>query len=362
LAEVQEDGKKQPYLTHYLRGTKKYGKISWINDVVGERDYLAAAQTLDRVAESQETILWNKRTEVCLAKLAQLAALEEDHKILNSPERQSIATFDDAISITDIQDALYAHVGPVTRNAIDATAAHEIALDTFGKRLVHSRPSQKKLLKEGLGLLLQKHVMRSEVLIDVLTLMDPFETEMRRDEDAGVLGHEFSLALTVAEAMSTSGAGAFLRKEALQRLIWRRAMIRDDWVVLNETASKSDEQVENAMTQSALFNVLYQCAEEAQNSGKSAPRVWSPNDILEADVFPEVMQARFRENERERARADLEAEQERLRAFVEKGRLQVHFEGLISAAKDRVRGEADRAGDQAAQEVADDTTPHLNGA
>lgn len=361
LAEVQEDGKKLPYLTNYLRGTRKYGKISWINDVVGERDHLAAAQTLDRVAESQETILWNKRTEVCLAKLAHLAALEEDHKKLNLPERQSITRFDDSISIMDIQDALYAHVVPVTRNAIDATAAHEIALDTFGKRLVHSRPSQKKLLKEGLGVLLQKHVMRPEVLIDVFTLMDPFETEMRRNEDAGVLGHEFSLALTVVKAMSASGADALSRKEALQQLIWRRAMVRDDWVVLNETASKSDEQVESAMTQSALFNTLYQCTEAAQNLDKPAPRVWSPNEILEADVFPEVMQARFRENERERARADLEAEQERLRAFVEKGRLQVHFEGLISAAKDRVRGEADRAGDQAAQEVADDTALSLNG-
>src|SRR5436305_15088392 len=61
LAEAQEDGKKLPYLTNYLRGTRKYGKISWINDVVGERDYLAAAQTLDRVAESQESILLNKR-------------------------------------------------------------------------------------------------------------------------------------------------------------------------------------------------------------------------------------------------------------------------------------------------------------
>ena len=46
---------------------------------------------------------------------------------------------------------------------------------------------------------------------------------------------------------------------------------------------------------------------------------------------------------------------------MEKGRLQVHFEGLISAAKDRVRGEADRAGDQAAQDVADDTALGLNG-
>ena len=355
LAAVRENEKKQPYLTKYLRGSMKYGKISWINDVVGERDYLTAAKTLNRVAESQETVLWNKRTEVCLAKLASLAALEEDDKTVHGPERPSIAEFDKAISMMDIQEALYAHVVPLTQNAIDATAAHEIALDTFGKRVVASKPSQRKLLKDGLGALLHKHVMGPEMLTDVLTLMDPFATEMGRDGDVEILGHEFSLALTVVEALSASGPDAFGHKEALQRLIWRRAMIRDDWAVLNETASKSDEQVESAMTQSALFNTLFQCAEQAQSSHKAAPRVWSPREILEADVFPETMQARFRENERERARADLEAEQGRLRAFVEKSRLQVHFEGLVSAARDRVRRDADRAGDAAAQDVADET-------
>jgi nuclear pore complex protein Nup133 len=196
--------------------------------------------------------------------------------------------------------------------------------------------------------------MSPEMLVDVLTLMDPYETEIGRGEDVGVLGHEFSLALGVVEAMPASSPETFSRKEALQQMIWRRAMIRDDWVVLNETKSKSDEQVESAMTQSALFNTLSQCAEDALRSDQPPARVWSPSAILEADVFPVILQARFRENERERARADLEAEQERLRAFVDKGRLQVHFDGLISAARDRVRRDADRAGDEGAGEVADE--------
>ena len=197
--------------------------------------------------------------------------------------------------------------------------------------------------------------MGPEVLVDVLTLMDPWETEIRRNEDPGVLGHEFSLALRVIEVTPASSLEASGRKEALQRAIWRRAMIRDDWIVLNETKSKSDEQVENTMTQSALFNTLFQCAHEALRSGQPTPRFWSPNEILEADVFPDLIQARFRENERERVRGDLEAEQERLRAFVEKGRLQVHFEGLVSAVQDRVRQDADRAGDEVARDVADES-------
>ncbi len=132
-------------------------------------------------------------------------------------------------------------------------------------------------------------------------------------------------------------------------------MIRDDWTLLNETATKSDEQVEGAMLQSTLFNVLYQSLKEAQEEDKSQPRLWSPTEILDADVFPNVLQARFRENERETVRSDLEAEEERLGTFVEKGRLGVHFEGLISTARDLIRQEADRAGDEAAQDLSDET-------
>ena len=57
--------------------------------------------------------------------------------------------------------------------------------------------------------------MIPEMLIDVLTLMDPVKTEVRRDENAKVLEHEFSKALTVMEAMSAIGPTDFSRKEAL---------------------------------------------------------------------------------------------------------------------------------------------------
>jgi hypothetical protein len=98
-----------------------------------------------------------------------------------------------------------------------------------------------------------------------------------------------------------------------------------------------------------------------QSSDKAAPRIWSPNEILGADVFPEIMQAIFRENERGRVRVTLEAEQKRLKEFVEKGRLQVHFDRLTRAVRDRVRRDADRAGDEAAQDVSDQRKLALSG-
>ena len=71
--------------------------------------------------------------------------------MLNVAKRQGIATsFDDAISIADVQEALYTHVATVARNAIGGTAALEIAHDIFGKRLVESKPSHRKPFKDGL--------------------------------------------------------------------------------------------------------------------------------------------------------------------------------------------------------------------
>lgn len=349
LQEAQDDDKKQPYLTNYLRSVKRYGKISWINDVIGQHDYHNATTTLNRVAETQETDLWNKRTELCLAKLANLAAREKDPKV---PGEISTSRFNNAVLLIDIQENLYAHVLPVTRNAIDATAAHEIALDTFGKRVVAAKSAAKALLSAGLIALVKRQTMRPDMLVDVLTLMDPRDFEGRADEDPDVLGQEFTLALNVVEALPNSDLESNSRRDALQRLVWRRAMIRDDWTELNNTASKSDDQVEGAMIQSTLFNTIFQSLKRAHDERLSVPRLWSPTEILDTVVFPDVLRARFKENERDTVEIDLEAEQKTLARYVEKGRLQVHFEGLITAARGMMRNDADRAGDEVARDIA----------
>ena len=352
LRGAQTEDKKQPYLTRYLQTAKRFGKVSWINDVIGEHNYLRASNTLDHVAESQELDVWSKKTELSLAKLADLAAQERGQKPVDKLVAPSMARYDDALSLLDIQDQVLAHVFPMVKDAIDAKAAYEIALDTFGKRVVGTKPSATKgLLSDSLEALLAKRTMPPESLVDLLTLLDPVEFGGPEDEDPGIVGHEFFLALQVIDAMPEAGAKSSSRRDALQRLVWRRAMVRDDWILLNETASKDDAQVEGEMSQSALFGVLVECIGEDLGSLKSPQRLWSPNEILEADLFPEVLHARFQENEREVIRADLEREEEMLKDFVDKGRLQVHFEGLISAAKDLIRKEADRAGDKAAQDV-----------
>ena len=350
LIEAQSEEMKQPFLTRYLRRMKKYGKLSWINDVIGQGDFHNASRTLEMVAEKQETDIWNKRTELCLAKLADLAAAEKRQKGA-PPQMETMDTskFDQGIQFTRIQDRVYQHVLPVTKNTIDETAAQEVALDTFGQRVVEKKPATRRSLNVALGALLSTRAMSPELLIDLLTLMDPRPYEGFMFDDPNVFNNEFGLALDIIDTMPNDTIDAATKRDALRKLAWRRAMTRDDWVILNDTAMRSDAQVQDEMTQTALYLALEHLAQQAADVPEAVIIV-SPDEVLSAEAFPEVLRKRWPENEREIVGKELEGEVERLGRFVGEGRLQVHFEGLVAAAKEAVRMNADRRGEEAAAE------------
>ena len=351
LAEAQENDRKQEFVTDFLQNEPAYSKISWINDVIGKRDFRHATNTLDYIAEVQEADLWSKKTELCLAKLSGLACLEESGASLDSTH--GLGRLDDALTLLDIQDRLRQHIVPAIGPAIDAEAEAEITLDTFGKIIVGDKPTvSRDLLHDGLSLLMAQQVMLPEQLIDVFTLMDPREYEGREDEDPNVLNHEFFFALKVVELLDGQRSPSSL--DAIRRVIWRRAMIRDDWILLNETGSKSDEQVSSEMHQSAIFHTLFDCFQDVMGTNKSIARLFSPTEILSASLFPDELRMRFEENVREMVESELKAEQEKLRHFVEKGQLQYRFEGMVSDAERMVRQQADNAGDVMAEAALED--------
>jgi nuclear pore complex protein Nup133 len=351
LSESQDDEKKQPYLTNYLRKNKGFQKINWINDAIGERDIGHAGKTLESLAKNREGDLWTKKIELCLAKLANLAASETDSKSTTVNSDISIKQFDNRLALLEIQDRLLAHILPSIGPVIDAAGAQQVALETFGKRVVGDKkyPALKALLNDGLGILLRRKPVPPERLIDILTLMDPVEYDGHETENPHILGHEFWLALEVLRLSELDATAV----EGLIHLIWRRAMIRDDWVLLNDTADKVDEEVTSDMTQTTLFRTLFQYFEHVQQgpqiSGKT--KLLNPSQIATSHIFPQSLQKRFRENEIELVERDLEAEDEVLKIYIEKARLELHYGGLLKMAQATVRAEADQEGDRIAGEV-----------
>jgi nuclear pore complex protein Nup133 len=351
LVDGQTDEKKQPYLTQFLRKNPGYLKIGWINDVVSEKDFGHAASTLETLAMKKVDDLWTKKTELCLAKLARLATVETHPNTTTSKSDFSTKKLDDCLALLDIQDRLHGHISSAIGPVIDATGARQVALETFGKRIVGDKKysALKGLLNDGLGMLLHEKALSPERLVDVLTLMDPAVYDGLEEDDPQILGHEFWLSLMALRPGQVDPSVS----EGLAYLIWRRAMIRDDWVLLNDTNDKDDEEVTTAMHLTSLFKTLFDYYADVQQHPEEASNIklLSPSQLLNADFFPKSLQKRFRENEVELVRRDLEAEHKVLKTYIEKGRLELHYGGLLKMAQAAVRAEADRAGEKAAGEV-----------
>lgn len=349
LLKGEEDEKKKQFLTWFFKLAEhlgqKVGKLSWIHDIVGNGNFQRAENTLQQVAAEETDDLWSKKTELSLAKLAGLAAAEAKSAPRNDSKR-----YDDELALIKIQEQLHTHVIAVVGPALDDKAAADLAMESFATRWVAKFPGLKKQLKQGLKALLRQNPLSAEELVDVLTLMDPTDWPGIPEEDPEVRGQEFFLALKVVDFSGLPVP----KQDDLRTLIWRRAMIRDDWLLLNETSGKDDQRVQSELQQTSLFKTIEQFITLGHIEGSDV-KLLSPSEILERESFPDSLQDRFSENEVESLRKDLDKEQARLKNYVEKGRLEDHYGGLVSSAQRTLRALMDGKGEQMAQKVMEES-------
>jgi len=267
LASLLDDGVDyQDFLTQFLRSDPAYARISWINEVVSERNYDAAACTLDNQAQTKETVLWTKKIELSLAKLAGMAVSEKAGVVNKKKERKKTEQTDDQLALINIQEQIYSHVEPTIRAAIDEKAEVELVMAEFGKEFVEGKPALRQVLEHGFIKLVNREVLSTEEIIDVLTLMDEVSYS---DEDFG--GQEFLLAIRVLKLSGLARHEPELGT-LLEKIIWRRCMVRDDWEHINKTELKDDKEVEIETGVTALFQTF----KEGYKIGILQPCIHSP--------------------------------------------------------------------------------------
>ncbi len=244
-----DTGIYQQFLSKFLQ-QPKYAKLGWINEVHSGHDYKAAAHALS-LAESQEKSLWAKKIQLSMGKLTILAAKSKGQANDESVDSH-VQYVDRNIACLTVQEKLYEYIRHTLDDALDATAETELACGQYCKSFVKGRPGLRATLIRNFQNLIARQALDPEELIDALTLMD--EDSVHSDEE-GFGDRRFFSALKLVKLSSFSD-GELARKDLLEKIIWRRCMVQDNWVDINRTELKGDTQLEVETGATALFKTL----------------------------------------------------------------------------------------------------------
>lgn len=348
---LDDNAEWQSFLTGFLRGKPQFAKASWINEVLGERDFGQATQDLLDIAVPKERELWAKKVELSMGKLTLLAGTATaTTTAMSTAETTATATAttaaasgrdgrlaraDQDLEMVAVQDKLYRHIASSIREAIDEAAEIDLVRKDFGSQVTKDKPALSTILEQGLTALVAQEPMSATMLIDVLTLMDH---HYDLDNASELTGQEFYQALRIAKFVRSENVPKGI---LLERIIWRRCMIRDDWTVINDTKLKADRAVEQSTGNTALFLNLRAGHQAGLFTPPSPFRPRGPNDVAGAGLAAADLKLLYPEDLCNPIAADMRKEDERLQVQMERGRLEQWFSGVSAAVHRSRRSEAD---------------------
>lgn len=325
--------KFRPFVTRFLRKNSIYARLGWMNDILGERDYDAASRSLQTLATQFESDVWSHRVELSLAKLSKLAMYEQDQVgTIPSAASAEIKLAESQIETDYVQELVYGYISPALEGAIDEKAEVELAMDYVGKSVAEDRPSLHEILNDILAMVVKRQVLEVEQLIDLLTLMDLHQPAEHDVTAATLQDNVFYYALRILRLSS------FAEKDpsycsALQKLVWKRCMIHDDWAAIGKPIDQLNYSDGLSIHRTMLFRTMTLCCDEEDEHGVDRFSLYqpiSPIDILQASNS-DLLVGRFRTEQRPRVLRDLAREDEVLRQLVEPARLDLWFQDIVAA-------------------------------
>lgn len=158
------------------------------------------------------------------------------------------------MALTSIQEQIFQHIFPTIEVAVDSNAEIQLALENHSDARLKDRPRLRSLFHEAMSRLLDHEALEPLSLIDLLTLMLPSQEEYEFN------GVRFALALQVVSRSTYNQHEKYL----LQRTIWRRCMLQDDWTDVNDTESKNDTEVASRLRYTTLYVTLQDCLKNSE--------------------------------------------------------------------------------------------------
>lgn len=342
------------HLSNFLRQhAGVYAKIGWLNEVTAERNFGLATDFLEEV-QKQTDNLWGQKVATSMRKLTLLAA-KSTGQAKEEIAAPIIKSLDHGVATLAIQEQLYAYIKPSVADALDAEAEVDLAMERHGNDFVANKPTYQESLRRNFEKLLSSHILEADDLIDTLTMLD---TDPITTDPSSFMKIRFLSALRVVQLSPAfdSSSSNHPRKSLLERTIWRRCMLRDDWPALNRTESKTDSVVAEETSQTCLFQTILHGYRAGFWHHTSQPL--PPEDtLLEAGTTVEALRESSRYNKDTPDTAlsalasDMALEAEQLESCITAGRLADRWAGLVEDARLAAREEADRWGEVQAEMV-----------
>ncbi|KAG9241176.1 Non-repetitive/WGA-negative nucleoporin C-terminal-domain-containing protein [Calycina marina] len=329
------DSKTLPYLSKFLRSSPTYAKIAWIHEVSREHSYREAAKTLLQIA-SHEKHLWSKKVELGIGKITRMAAYEVQQVAFPDHEGTDLGNVKKDLGLVKIQQKLHSYVLPSTLGAIDENAEVQLALEVHGNPQLKKRKTQASLLDQGMTYLVKQESLGVMTLVDVLTLIDSND---RAAEKGSLKDEQFYLALKALKLGSEDKNEQML----IQRVIWRRCILKDDWKHVNMTESKDDAQVQCQLRATALYTTFKACFRYRIFENDSPIKFLFLQDIVGACTTElDHRFDRFDNNNRELLMRDMQSEDAALYPFIEHSQLNHWYNAAQDLAKDDLMSEYER--------------------
>ncbi|PYI30497.1 hypothetical protein BP00DRAFT_495912 [Aspergillus indologenus CBS 114.80] len=332
--------KFQPYVTQFLRTHSTYSRLSWINDVIGGDDYDRVAGSLEKLALEQESDLWGHRVELSLAKLVKLASCEHSSRPSNVVADGDIKRLEDLAEIDAVQELIFVSIVPTLDGAIDEKAKVEIAVSNMERSILKDTPSLYEIMKEAVAKVVLRQVMTVDEMVDLLTLARIPGTPSNDQEQ--IVGKEDYLALRVLRLSSYAQRDPQLYA-ILQKLVWKRCMIKDDWIATGKAAEESGSEFEHVLHGTSLARTLGWCHNDGLSEDPSHPIHYipqAPEDVILSESELDLLTARLSPERRPHIHRDLERENLLVSHYIESGKLDFWFKTLSEFAQALQRGAA----------------------
>ncbi|KAL1296840.1 hypothetical protein AAFC00_004463 [Neodothiora populina] len=324
---LREAEKYQNDLTKYLRADPSRGRLGWIHDILREQDFTEASKALGELARGQESKLWNKKIELSLGKLSALAVKEEakEKKSDSTTVKHELARQESDLNIVSIQEEVKDSFEPILFAAVDTEAEVQLVSDAYALTLKRRLPSFHQSMEIAFEDMLKNIVLSAERLIDVLTLMDPHPPETAESE---LSDSQFYLALQVLSSSKKElPADQF---DMLQKLIWKRCWLSDDWELINNTKRKSDKFVTERVRESMVCKTYALGLKNSLFTPQTGLTFLDPSHTLgAATTKPELTHRYHVDDLIDPLLIDYRLQDSELQEMMEKCRL-VHWWGIIA--------------------------------